>query len=96
MRLSGLIGLAAMLGACGGPQQVPGDTQAEPVKSAMETEAEKICAKMTSFRADDLAGKSPEVQAKLRREFDLCVTSVSSEDAPATSGPALRGRTTAP
>ena len=96
MRFSSLIVLAALLGACGGPEQVSADTQAEPAKSVMETQAEKVCAEMTSFRADDLAGKSLDVQAKLRREFDLCVSSVSNEEAPPADAPALRGRTTAP
>ena len=96
MRFSILIGLATTVGACGAPGQVFADVQAEPAKSVMETQAKKVCAELTSFRPDDLAGKSLEVQAKLRREFDLCVSSVASEDAPAAEAPALRGRTSAP
>lgn len=96
MRFSGLTALVLTLGACGAPGEVAADTQGEPAKSVMETEAEKICAAMTSFHAEALAGKPPEMQAKLRREFDLCVASVASEAAPPADPPTLRGRTSAP
>jgi hypothetical protein len=51
---------------------------------------------MTRFSAETLAGKPAETQALLRREFDLCVKSVASDDTASAEGPALRGRTTAP
>lgn len=96
MRVSGLMVLALVVGACGEPGPVAADGAAEPGRSVMEAEAEKVCAEMTSFRADTLAGKPPEIQSKLRREYDLCVKTVAREEVISAEAPALRGRTTAP
>lgn len=93
--------LALMAAACGGPVQSGANAPAEPAKTVMEAEAEKACAGMTNFSAETLAGKPAETQALLRREYDLCVTSVASgKDEPAATavadGPALRGRSPTP
>ncbi len=95
MRLAVMGALAFAQAACGSPQQAD-NSPAEPARSVMETEAEKVCAEMTRFSAETLAGKPAETQALLRREFDLCVKSVASDDTASAEGPALRGRTTAP
>jgi hypothetical protein len=95
MRFASMGALALALAACGVPVQAA-DGAAEPAKSVMQSEAEKACAEMTNYSPDKLAGKPTETQALKRREYDLCVKSVATDDTASGEPPALRGRTTAP
>jgi hypothetical protein len=89
MRVAVVLVLA--LTGCGrAPQESAGVTGA-PAKSVMQTEAEKACAAMTRYSPGEMQGKPAETQALMRREYDLCVSSVAADDAPG-----LRGRTTEP
>ena len=63
---------------------------------ATSAEAEKACAEMTSYSPEKLLGKSAETQALTRREYELCVTSVATDDPATAEAPALRGRSNTP
>lgn len=95
MRFAGIGALVLALAACGAPQQAD-DGPAEPVKTVMQSEAEKACAEMTNYSPEKLRRKPVETQALTRREYDLCVRSVASDSTVPAEAPALRGRTTAP
>lgn len=93
---AGVIALALMAAACSGPAQSAADASAEPAKSVMESEAEKACADMTYYSPEKVHGKSAEIQALMRREYDLCVKSVAADEPASTDAPASRRRTAAP
>ena len=96
MRFAGMGALVIALAACGSPPQA-GDGPAEPAKSVLQSEAETACAEITNYSPEKkLQGEPLETQSLTRREYDLCVKSVASEQTVSVKAPALRGRTPAP
>lgn len=70
------------LGCLGGcDAQPPADSMSSkaPDVAAIEDAAKTSCAELTNYLPERLARMTPEVQALVAREYNLCVEKVSSE-----------------
>lgn len=83
--------LMAVLAAGCGKDMRTSDEVGEAAKPPLAIEAERVCAGLTGYSPEAMAGKPATTQALFRREFDLCVASASRVDPPG-----LRGKSEAP
>lgn len=81
----GLVALvcAAGLAGCDAAQPVNAAAGVPAGDPALQSAAERECARMTGNVPDELKAKPAETQALIRREYELCLKSVTDGAAPA-------------
>ncbi len=68
------------LGACDAQPPANLVPSKAPEVLSLEAAAKTSCAELTNYFPDRLASMTPEMQALVTREYNLCVAKVSSED----------------